>query len=291
MPAGSVAVYPLFRPIERKFDHEVSILHDLTPILLPGTHKEETRHHFGGLANIAIASSDVVVTVSESTKADAEWLVKVDPDRLVVAPSGPSMCISKHNFTKPAVRQPNACLVVSTLEPRKNPEFLCDWFYTSAELAEDAELWWVGAMGWITSKNDLEEYEKLSGTGRRVKFLGYVSDSELCRLYKTAGVTIYPSLYEGFGFPVLDSLRHDTPVLAAMNSSIREFDSPGLFFFDPTDKETVEKAMARCKADAMGKPIPREPLDRAFSWDNVATILLEAAEATAQRPAGKVAAA
>ena len=100
----------------------------------------------------------------------------------------------------------------------------------SQALPPDAELWWVGPLGWMTSRRELK---KLQGTGRRIRFLGVVNDARLCQLYQTAGWSIYPSLYEGFGFPVLDALRHGTPVLASGNSSIREFDSPGLHLFDP----------------------------------------------------------
>ncbi len=94
------------------------------------------------------------------------------------------------------------------------------------------------------------------GGRRRIRFLGVVSDAQLCKLYRTAAYSAYPSLYEGFGFPVLDSLRHHTPVLAAQNSSIREFDSPGLFFFDPADAATLDDAYDRLQAEAIGRDDP-----------------------------------
>ena len=79
-------------------------------------------------------------------------------------------------------------------------------------------------------------------SGRRVRFLNNVSDAELCRLYQMAGWSIYPSRYEGFGFPVLDSLRHGTPVLASGTSSMAEFNHPGVFFFNPDDPGTLDRA-------------------------------------------------
>jgi len=192
-----------------------------------------------------------------------------------VAHSGPSLCVGRHAHPGKATRRPDIGLVVSTLEPRKNPEFLSDWFHTTAALTPKAELWWVGSIGWITSKRDLKQFERRAGSDRRIRFLGVVSDAALCRLYRTAGWSIYPSLYEGFGFPVLDSLRHGTPVLASGNSSIREFDSPGLHLIDPCDAATVDRAYRAMKAEP-GVEIPRGPLDRAYSWENVAGRLLEA---------------
>ena len=67
-----------------------------------------------------------------------------------------------------------------------------------------------------------------------------MSDAELCRLYQMAGWSIYPSRYEGFGFPILDSLRHGTPVLASCTSPMCEFDHPSVYFFDPHDPGTVD---------------------------------------------------
>ena len=274
-PTGSVGVWPLLRPIERTFDREVSIVHDLTPLLLPHTHREVTRSHFQGLCSRAIGSSDVALAVSHSTAADASYLMAIDPDRIAVAHSGPSLCVGRHAHAGAATRRPDVGLVVSTLEPRKNPEFLSNWFHTSKALPPRAELWWVGSIGWITSKRDLKQFERRAGSDRRIRFLGVVSDRALCKLYRTAGWSIYPSLYEGFGFPVLDSLRHGTPVLASGNSSIREFDSRGLHLFDPCDAATVDEAYVQMKAEGAVE-IPRGPLDRSYSWENVAGRLLEA---------------
>ena len=273
-PRGSIAVYPLLRPSERAFDHEISILHDMTPLILPKTHKEVTRSHFKGFCSKTLASSDRAIAVSHSTAADAAWLTEFDPADITVAHSGPSLCVGRHVYPGPVERRPDVGLVVSTLEPRKNPEFLFRWFHASTLLPPRAELWWVGSIGWLTSRRDLKKFERMAGSSRRIRFLGVVSDARLCQLYQAAGWSIYPSLYEGFGFPVLDALRHGTPVLASHNSSIREFDSPGLHLFDPCDASTVDDAWRALKAEGP-VAIPKGPLDRLYSWDNVARTVLE----------------
>ena len=274
-PSGSIGVWPLLRPIERTFDREVSILHDLTPLILPHTHTESTRAHFRGLCGKTIQSSDLALAVSHSTAADASWLAAIDPSRIAVAHSGPSLCVGRHAHPGRPGRRPDVGLVVSTIEPRKNPEFLFHWFHNSTALPANVELWWVGAIGWLTSKRDLEQFERQPGSTRRIRFLGVVSDAELCKLYRTVGWSIYPSLYEGFGFPVLDSLRHGTPVLTSYNSSIREFESAGLHFFDPCDPATVDDAWRALRGESPVE-IPRGPLDRLYSWDNVARTLIHA---------------
>ena len=115
---------------------------------------------------------------------------------------------------------------------------------------------------------------------------------ELCRLYQQASWSIYPSSYEGFGFPILDSLRHGTPVLASGTSSMAEFDHPGVFFFDPQDPATVDLAWRRLQA-ARPVTIPQARLDELYSWDLVARAILDAharsGEASRCRPASVLA--
>jgi glycosyltransferase involved in cell wall biosynthesis len=276
-PEGSLGLYCTLRPKERRFPFEASVLHDFSPCTVPHTHLESTRERFGDFFAEALPMSDIAIAVSHSTKADAAWLSPMDPDRIIVAHSGPSLCVGRHAHRRTVRRRPDVGLVVSTLEPRKNPEFLFDWFHTTTALPASAELWWVGSIGWLTSKRDLKAFERREGSTRRIRFLGVVSDRALCRLYRSAGWSAYPSLYEGFGFPVLDALRHGTPTLAAANSSLREFDSEGLHFFDPADRGTLDEAYRALDA-GRGRPIPVGPLDEMYDWGRVAQTLLDACE-------------
>jgi glycosyltransferase involved in cell wall biosynthesis len=271
-PEESLGLYCTIRPRHRTFPFEVSILHDFSPYTVPQTHLESTRRVYGGYFAGSLTASDVAIALSESTRADAAWLSPMDPARVLVAASGPSLCVGAHEHRGRTRRRPEVGLVVSTLEPRKNARFLFEWFRRSPSLPADAELWWVGPLGWLTSPR---EFRSLRGMGRRIRFLGVVSDSALCKLYRTAGWSAYPSLYEGFGFPVLDALRHGTPVLASGNSSIREFQSPGLHLFDPYDADTLDDAWKAMRSQAPIE-IPRDPLDRLYSWDNVAATVLDA---------------
>jgi glycosyltransferase involved in cell wall biosynthesis len=273
-PADSLALYCATRKPARRFPYEVSVLHDFSPLIVPETHTAQTRADFQGFFARTLLRSDLALAVSHSTKADAAWLSPMDPARVVVAHSGPSLCVEHHLHRRPVRRRPEVGLVVSTLEPRKNAEFLIDWFRTTTVLPSDAELWWVGPVGWLTSRRRLRQMAK-EGSGQTLRWLGVVSDARLCRLYQESGWSIYPSLYEGFGFPVLDALRHGVPVLASGNSSLREFPGPGLHFFDPCDPATVDLAWRALEAE---RPvtIPRGPLDDHFRWDRVAAILLDA---------------
>src|SRR5262245_54528209 len=142
-PPGSLALYGCLRPIERTFPFEVSVLHDFTPLIVPHTHSLKTRQMFLGFFARALPSSDAAIAVSHSTKADAGWLCDMPQERIVVAHSGPTICIERHLHAEAVERRPNVGIVVSTLEPRKNAFFLLEWFKSTTLLPPDSELWWV----------------------------------------------------------------------------------------------------------------------------------------------------
>ena len=273
-PADSIGLYCATRPSRRIFPFEVNILHDFCPMVVPWAFPDDTRDvHVTFLTEI-IQASDVVLADSHSTKADAAWFSALDQERIVVASPGPSLCVDTHLHRRRVARSERIGLVVSTIEPRKNANFLFDWYQKTTLLPPDMDLCWVGKLGWMLSRAELERIANPAG-GRRVRFLGNVSDAELCRLYRQAGWSIYPSRYEGFGFPVLDSLRHGTPVLSSCTSSMGEFDHPGIFFFNPQDPATVDLAWQQLQA-AKPVTIPQAPLDDRYNWDRVARALLDA---------------
>ncbi|MCA1686057.1 MAG: glycosyltransferase [Planctomycetia bacterium] len=274
IPGDSLAVFACLRGEARRFPFEVSVLHDFTTMVVPHTHAEKTRGMFAGFFARTLLASDGAVAVSHSTKADARWLCDFPPDDVVVAPSGPSLCVGRHLDAGPVARRPEVGLVVSTIEPRKNAFFLLDWFHQTDALPEGSELWWVGPVGWLTSRRKLRRYRAVT-RGRRVRFLGVVPDRALCRLYRTAGWSAYPSLYEGFGFPVLDALRHGTPVLSSYHSALRELDHPGVHFFDPYDPSTVDAAWRSLRDAGPSQVTPLATLDALYNWESVARAVLD----------------
>ncbi len=275
VPDDAVGLWTCTRPCKRSFPVEFSILHDLTPLIVPITHEPQTQAQFQYFFAKALLSADAALAVSHSTKADAGWLSDFPQDRIVVAHPGPSQCLLRHLHDRPVTRRSNVGLVVSSHEPRKNANFVIDWFRSSEFLPDGAELWWVGRIGWLMSPRQLQDIQR-AHRGRRIRLLGVVSDQQLCELYQTVGWSVYPSLYEGFGFPVLDALRHGVPVLSSCNSSLREFAYPGVHFFDPHDAATLDQAWAECRA-AGSNLVSQAQLDKHYNWDRVARAILDMA--------------
>lgn len=258
-------IFTWTRPSERHFGREISILYDFTPLVVPWTHLAWLREGFyRQLA--AMTLCEKVLAISHSTKADAAWLSAIPDENIEVAYPGPSQCVGQHAYVGNVVRRANVMMIVGTREPRKNGDFLLEWFLTTKVLPDDFELWWAGPEGWLwEGPQAMRDNPRFA----RVKFLGMVSDAELCRLYREATFTVYPSLYEGFGFPVLDSLLHDAPVLASFNSSLTELEGSGVFYFDPCDLESLDDAYRQMIA---ARPIVLDQSDlrRRFAWEVLA---------------------
>jgi len=267
-------IYLWQRPDERHFARELTIFYDFTPLIVSWSHTAGLCEGF----HRQIAASrhcEKVLAISHSTRADAAWLSPAPEEDVVVAYPGPSQCLERHAHHEPVARSEHVILVVGTREPRKNGDFLLDWFLNSQALTAEAELWWAGPEGWLwDGPAGLASHPRQS----RVKFLGMVSDQRLCELYQRAAMTAYPSLYEGFGFPVLDSLLHGAPVLCSYNSSLSELESPGVFYFDACDPASLDAAYRELIA-SRPLSIDPAPLRERFSWPRMGETLFEMARA------------
>lgn len=266
----TACVFTQLRPPQRRFRREIGLFYDFTPVLLPWAHVAGTRELFGHYFVDTAGLCDKIVAISGATRADARWLSTLDADDVVLGYPGPSLCVEGHACSGTVSRARRVILVVATREPRKNGGFLLDWFQTTRVLKDDTELWWVGPSGWLCE-------EPRGRGGRPVRFLGTVSDADLCRLYRQAAFTVYPALYEGFGFPVLDALRHGAPVLCGFHSSLREFAGPGVFYFDPCDPSSLDTA-CRDLLNCLPYIFLRPELNGRFSWDKLAQTVLNLTE-------------
>jgi glycosyltransferase involved in cell wall biosynthesis len=268
-------IYTMLRPPERHFRKEFCLLYDFTPLIMPWAHVASTREKFGTLFGQRARLCDKLLAISQSTWSDAAWLCALPPEDVLVTYPGPTLCVHHHAHSGPVSRGTKGILVVCTLEPRKNWRFLLDWFLQTQVLDPEMELWWVGPSGWMWERT--KRCQRRSARGGVVRFLGTVPDKRLCQLYRQADFAIYPSLYEGFGFPVLDALRHGTPVLASFHSSLQEFAGPGVYFFDPYDAASLDVAcqdLFAIRRQSPGADVSRADLDQRFSWDAMAQTLL-----------------
>jgi glycosyltransferase involved in cell wall biosynthesis len=161
-------------------------------------------------------------------------------------------------------------LCVGTIEPRKNQERL---FEALARLPGNRPLVLAGGRGWLME--DVARKVNELGLASRVKLTGYVDDAELAWLYANCLGFVYPSLFEGFGLPVLEAMSLGAPVITSNASSLPEVAGDAALLVDPLDTAAIASAMAGLEGDGKLRARLREAgLARAsqFSWDAAAGI-------------------
>lgn len=161
-------------------------------------------------------------------------------------------------------------LAVGNLEPRKNlPGLLRAFARLAPEVPHDLVL--VGAEGWLTGEihATLDELR----LGGRVRMTGFVEDADLPAWYGAADLFVYPSLYEGFGLPVLEAMACGAPVVTSNVSSLPEVAGDAALLVDPSDVDSIAEEMRRGLTDAaLALDLRRRGQLRAadFTWDRTA---------------------
>ncbi len=194
-----------------------------------------------------LRSADAVVAVSEFTKAETVSLTGVSPERIRVVPNGVDAVFTHEG---PAV-EGDYVLAVGTLEPRKNLARAVE----AAQLA-GVELRVVGARGW--------------GGIDVPGWAGEVPDAELAALYRGARCVLYPSLYEGFGLPVLEAMACGTPVVTSHGTALEEVAGDAAVLVDPLDVSALAEGIAA--AEQRREELVPRGLERAreFTWGRAA---------------------
>jgi glycosyltransferase involved in cell wall biosynthesis len=177
-------------------------------------------------------------------------------------------------------------LAVGTIEPRKNYHRLLDACrILRGRNAFDIPLVVAGAKGWLS--DDFNAQLQGLERGRDLLLPGYVSDAELAWLFQNCFAFIYPSLFEGFGMPVLEALGFGSPVLCSQTSSLPEVAGDAAIYFDPMEPESIAQAMS----GLLRGDVNRERLEEAahrqakeFSWTSSAAGVRELYQEVMTRP-------
>lgn len=230
---------------------------------------------------LSINKARKIVTISESSKNDIINEYKVKPNKVSVVPLGirdvnvskmnKNEFIEKYNLKNPYV------LFVGTLQPRKNIIKLVEAFSKIDNKYLDLVI--VGRRGWDFEKilNSPKEF----GVSNRVKFLENVTNEDLPLFYKHAEIFVLPSLYEGFGLPILEAMQYGCPVITSSVSSLPEAGGDAALYFDPNDAneiaEKIEKVINNSKLKEEMVKKGHEQVKK-FSWEKSANEVLEVFE-------------
>lgn len=245
----------------------VATIFDLTPIIYPEFHKEKTIQLERLRFKRVIKFADLVIAISEHTKKD---FLKLSPNKRVevIYPAvSKEFNPKKNSKDKKVLKKYNLkngyILSVATLEPRKNVESLIK-AYLKSSLKHPLVL--VGGEGWKNEKL-LKLVKKFPN---RIKITGYILDNERPAFYRQALCLVYPSLYEGFGIPVLEAMSCGTPVITSNNSSLPEVGGDAVLYIDAKNiDQLAEKLEAVASSQTLRGDLKRKSIIQSekFSWD------------------------
>jgi glycosyltransferase involved in cell wall biosynthesis len=272
-------VLPLGAPLVRRMRTVVTI-HDLGYLQYPEAHTTAQRLYLRLSTVWSARAASHLIAVSEATRNDLVRLAKVSPARVTVVHHGVA-----DRFRQPVVDLGRArkiaggsepyFLYVGTVQPRKNLERVIEAFAdASAQLTDQGRtpvLVIAGKRGWLSEQ--IAQRAAALGIADRVRFVGYVADEDLPALYRASLAFVFPSLYEGFGMPVLEAMACGAPVLTSNSSSLPEVAGDAALLVDPHDTRAIAAGMVRLARDeVLRQELRQRGYRRAaqFTWDRCA---------------------
>jgi glycosyltransferase involved in cell wall biosynthesis len=256
----------------------VLTVHDLIFRHLPRHHKFLNRWYLNLTMPLYCRRATHIIAISECTRRDLTAAYGIVPEKVTVireaaAPRFRVQPLEAVAAVRARYGLPDRYLLfVGTIEPRKNLSRLLAAFETIRAGGLSDGLVIVGKRGWLCG-DFLARLEK-SPARDAVLFPGYVPDEDLPAVYAGAQGLVFPSLYEGFGLPVLEAMACGTPVVTSNASSIPEVAGDAALYFDPADVEAMVEAVRRLLCDAqLQRSMRTRGLTRAadFSWKVAAT--------------------
>ena len=265
----------------------VMTLYDLSFALFPETHLRVLRWSSNALVPRFLRACDRIIAISESTKRDAVRLYGIPEEKIVVThlaaedrfrPADPDRVAEvRGRFGLP----PRFLLYVGTIEPRKNLDVLLGALLQLKGRGRDVPLVVAGRLGWLYD-GFLAKIRSL-GLESLVLLPGFVPDDDLPALYTAAEAFVYPSVYEGFGIPVLEAMGCGTPVLCSDASSLPEVAGDGGILLPPGDPAAWAEAIARLTEEpALRRELRERGFRQAsrFRWEETARRTWEVYRAT-----------
>jgi glycosyltransferase involved in cell wall biosynthesis len=276
-------IVPLVHP------RTVVTIHDLGYLYFPQAHPLGARLYLDLSTRWNARVAAHVIADSQATKDDLVRQYAVTPDKITVAYPGRDESLRR--VDDPAVIEAvkhrydiagEYLLYIGTLQPRKNLVRLVTAF-SALHSPPSTLLVMAGGRGWLY--NDIFAEIKRLGLENKVLFPGRVADEDKAALMSGATALLFPSLYEGFGLPVVEAMQCGTPVACSNTSSLPEVAGNAALLVDPLDVDALAQAMARLLQDAS---LRRMLVERGyiqaqrFSWTACAAHVLSTLESVAQ---------
>jgi glycosyltransferase involved in cell wall biosynthesis len=262
-------------------------VHDLAFLMRPDCADARLRAYLEEVVPRSVRRADFIIADSENTRNDLVVLLGARPSSIAVVPGGVEDRFRPITDTETLGRARRTLgvgdapfvLAIGVIEPRKNLNRLMDAFFALKArpgVPEDLKLVLAGGKGWLY--DDIFDHHAASPVRDDILLPGFVPDHLLPAIYSAAEVLAFPSLYEGFGLPLLEAMACGTPVVASRASCLPEVAEGAALLIDPANVDGLAAALELALVDAdLRARLVAQGLRRAreYSWRRAAEQLLE----------------
>lgn len=257
----------------------IATIHDLSFIRYPQFHPSKRTEWLTGELPKTLARADFLITDSELVRQELIARFSVDEQRVRAIHLGAADCYTELSASQTSatlkaygLEHGRYLLFVGTLEPRKGVDTLIEaWSRLPAFVRQEYPLVLAGARGW--NNHDLQARINSLAMTHGLRHLQFVHSEALPSLYSGASIFVYPSLYEGFGLPVLEAMNCGTPVICTAETTMAEFSAGATMLCEPGDSEQLTDSIQQLlEDDARRATLSKAGLERAkdFSWQRCA---------------------
>ena len=265
------ALFPNIKTVRGVFGEEAIFVHDLSPLLTPQFHHQDSINHFADRFRHDIDTSVRFFCNSEATRGDLVTYFGVDPAAAPVVPMGARLDLGALSRAQLAAQlhtiEPYV-VILGTLEPRKNGALVLRFLSRDPGFARRFRIVFVGREGWLDeNKRLLREIENAGLPRERIVFTGYIGETEKTALLYNAAFCVYASLFEGYGLPILEAAAMGKLIVCSDSSSMPEVAPERCIFFDPTEPAQFAAAMAAAERRAPQMRSPSSLIEAAARLD------------------------
>ena len=267
---SNVAVFPNRKTARRAFGKECQIIHDLSTLLTPQFHHRDTIDFHANSLEQDMLTNDLTFCVSDATRSDVlAYFPALAPDSVQTMPLGATIDASDEPAAAHVERY---ILVLGTIEPRKNATLVLRYLAAHPDFSKRYRIVFLGRYGWgSTVAQLLEEYGLTEQyAAGRIMFPGFVTEHAKHALIRNARLLVYPSLFEGFGLPLLEAATLGVPSITTRSSSLPEAGGPHAYYFDPFTEGDFGRALTQVLVDLEvdGEAVRRRCRDwgQQFTW-------------------------
>ncbi len=284
LPAASLYHSPYIAMPYRPGAPTLLTVYDLIPLRYPEYSTARARLLIGGMARLALRAARHVIAISEFTRQDFVAEFALPAERITVIPlaADPAFCPQPPQALA-AVRgryslPETFALYLGSNKPHKNLVRLVEAWEIAHSRWQMADSRLVIAGAWDPRYPEAQRRTEALGLADRVLFLGSVAEADLPTLYSAATAFVFPSLYEGFGLPVLEAMACGTPVICSKASSLPEVTEDAALLVEPTDTDALAADLARVMMDeSLRQVLTERGLAQAarFGWERTAAATLD----------------